>query len=84
MDDTATNIFMEIKEQLGALNANMQTVLARLTNHESRLTTLETRKDGDWKTQLLMLLAKAIVIGAVSIGSLVGASGIIQSVFKIG
>lgn len=50
MDNTATNIFMEIKEQLGALNANMQTVLARLTNHENRLTTLEIKKDSDWKT----------------------------------
>lgn len=52
-----------------------------LSNHEMRITILESKKDDNWKTQLLMLLAKAVVVGAVAIGSLVGASGLIAKVF---
>ena len=61
----------------------MKNVLDKLTNHEQRLTSLETKKDADWKNQLLMLLAKATVIGLVAIGSLTGASGIITKVLNI-
>lgn len=61
----------------------MKNVLDKLTNHEQRLTSLETKKDTDWKNQLLMLLAKATVIGLVAIGSLTGASGIITKVLNI-
>ena len=55
-----------------------------LANHEARITVLEKSEDkkgsGEWKNQLLMLLAKATVIGLVAIGSLTGASSLIQKV----
>ena len=41
---------------------------------------LEQKKDDNWKNQLLMLLAKAVVIGAVAIGTLVGAGGLLSKV----
>ena len=77
------DIWVKISQQIGELNASVKSVLDKLTNHEQRLTTLETKKDGDWKNQLLMLLAKATVIGLVAIGSLTGASGIITKVLNI-
>lgn len=82
-DEKITEYFIKLNSELAALNANMKNVLDKLTNHEQRLTNLETKKDGDWKTQLLMLLAKATVIGMVAIGSLTGASGIITKVLNI-
>ena len=76
-------IWCRISGQIGELNASVKSVLERLTNHEQRLTNLETKKEDDWKVQLLMLLAKATVIGLVSIGSLTGASTLIQKVLEL-
>lgn len=77
-DEKITEFFIKLTSELSALNANMKNVLDKLTNHEQRLMSLEQKKDGDWKANLLMLLAKAIVIGAVSIGSLVGAGSLLK------
>ena len=77
------DIWVKISSQIGELNASVKSVLERLTNHEQRLTNLETKKEDDWKVQLLMLLAKATVIGLVSIGSLTGASSLIQKVLEV-
>jgi len=55
----------------------------KIQNHEVRIVVLETRepsKKDDWKTQLLMLLAKAIVIGGVAIASLAGAGGVLAKI----
>lgn len=82
-EEKITEFLIELNGQLQSLNANMKNVLDKLTNHEQRLTNLETKKDADWKNQLLMLLAKATVIGLVAIGSLTGASGIITKVLNI-
>ena len=52
----------------------------KLHNHETRLVVLEVHdksEHNDWKSQLLMLLAKAVVIGGVTIASLAGAGGIL-------
>ena len=44
----------------------------------------DDKKDkNDWKTQLLMLMGKAIVIGVVTIGSLTGASTLIANVLNV-
>lgn len=82
-DDKITEFFIKLTGELAELNANMKNVLERLTNHEQRLTTLERKKEDGWKNQLLMLLAKAVVIGAVAIGSLSGASSIIAKIFGV-
>lgn len=82
-DEKITEFFIKLNGELQALNTNMRNVLDKLTNHEQRLTSLEQRKDEGWKNQLLMLLAKAVVIGAVAIGSLSGASSIIAKIFGV-
>ena len=82
-DDQLTDLIIKLSTGIAELNANMRTALDALAKHESRLTMLESRggnANGDWKVQLLMLLAKAILIGAVSIGSLVGAGSLMKSV----
>lgn len=77
------DIWVKISSQIGELNASVKSVLDKLTNHEQRLMSLEQKKDGDWKANLLMLLAKATVIGMVAIGSLTGASSLIQRVLNV-
>lgn len=77
------DIWVKISSQIGELNASVKSVLDKLTNHEQRLTSLEQKKDEGWKNQLLMLLAKATVIGLVAIGSLTGASSLIQKVLNV-
>jgi len=82
-DEKITEFFIKLTGELSALNANMKNVLDKLTNHEQRLTNLETKKEGDWKVSLIMLLAKACVIGLVTVGSLTGASKLIQTVLNV-
>ncbi len=75
-----TELAIKITSELSALNANMKNVLDKLADHEKRLDDLEKKKDDGWKNQLLMLLAKAAVIGGVAIASLVGAGGILSKI----
>lgn len=82
-NDMFTDLAIKITSELAALNANMKNVLDKLADHEKRLYDLEKSKDSkedSWKTQLLLLLAKAAVIGGVSIASLVGAGGILSKI----
>ena len=75
-------IFVKISTQIGELNGFIKTALDKLADHEQRLDELERGSSGDWKTQLLMLLAKAVVIGGVSIAALVGAGGILDKLIR--
>ena len=77
-EEKTLEMFLKLMEEL---HANTTALKEMLANHETRITVLEKDKGGDWKNQLLMLLAKAVVIGAVCVGSLVGAGGIISKVF---
>ena len=84
-DDQIMDVIIKLSTGIAELNANMRTTLDKLAQHESRITVLEGRdgrkgsSNGDWKEQLLMLLAKAILIGVVSMGSLVGAGSLMKS-----
>ena len=86
-DEQIMDVIIKLSTGIAELNANMRTTLDKLAQHESRITVLEGRDgrkgsngmNGDWKEQLLMLLAKAILIGAVSMGSLVGAGSLMKS-----
>lgn len=77
-DEKMTEFIIKLTGELSSLNANMKSVLDKLTNHEQRLTNLETKKDNDWKVQLLMLLAKATTIGLVALAGVAGAGGILS------
>lgn len=82
MDDN--RIFDLFQKLADKLQENTDALKNMLVNHESRLAVLETKKDGEgWKSQLLMLLAKAIVIGGVAVASLVGGGSILTKVFGI-
>lgn len=87
-----TKIAFDISNSLAALNANMESVLEKMADHENRLHTLEqsqiqttntivNNKDDDFKTEILKLLARAVTIGLVVIGSLTGAGTIISKMF---
>ena len=80
-NDKATEMFIKLMEEI---HQNTSALKDMLANHEARITVLEKSEDGkkggQWKNELLMLLAKATVIGLVAIGSLTGASGLIQKV----
>ena len=90
-DDQIMDVVIKLSTGIAELNANMRTTLDKLAQHESRITVLErdgrdgrgsssgSGLNGDWKEQLLMLLAKAILIGAVSMGSLVGAGSLMKN-----
>lgn len=77
-NEKATEMFIKLMEEI---HQNTSALKDMLANHEARITVLEKSEDkngGEWRNQLLMLLAKATVIGLVSIGSLTGASRLIQ------
>ena len=86
--ESLTKIAFEISTSLAALNANMEQVLAKLTDHEARLHELEQYeyaplKDDTFKTELLKLLAKSTIIGLVVICSLTGAGGLISKILGL-
>ena len=74
------DIWVKISGQIGELNASVKSALDKLTNHEQRLTNLETKRADDWKVQLLMLLAKATTIGLVALAGVAGAGGILSQI----
>ena len=56
----------------------------KLHNHEVRIVVLEQKAPEeakkDWKSEIIMLLVKAVVIGGVAIASLAGAGGILAKI----
>lgn len=81
-EDKATEMFIKLMEEI---HQNTSALKDMLANHEARITVLEksdVKKGGEWRNELIMLLAKATVIGLVAIGSLTGASSLIQKVLS--
>ena len=75
------DIWIKISQQIGELNASIKNVLDKIANHEGRITKLETTKEQDWKVTLLMLLAKAIVVGGVALTAVVGGGSLLAKVW---
>lgn len=78
-NDKTTEMFIKLMEEI---HQNTSALKDMLANHEARITVLEKSEDkekkgGEWRNELIMLLAKATVIGLVAIGSLTGASSLI-------
>lgn len=76
----SNDLTIQIVSQLSEMNANMKTVLERLTNHENRILQLEQEKPS-LKSDVVSLLVKALIIALITIGSLTGAAGLIQRIF---
>lgn len=79
-DDRIFDMFQKLSDQLRETTDSLKQIIS---NHETRIVVLEQTKISgakDWRTELLMLLAKAILIGAVALGSLAGAGSLISKV----
>jgi len=82
-NDKATEMFIKLMEEI---HQNTSALKDMLANHEARITVLEKsedKKEDGWKNTLLLLLAKACVIGLVTVGSLTGATKLIQAVLNV-
>ena len=82
--DTFIDLTIKITEELSALNANMKNVLDKIADHEKRIYDLEKgcgkTTIHDIKDTIIMWLVKGTVVAFITIGSLTGASALIQKV----
>lgn len=81
-DEKMTELIINITSELAALNANMKSVLDKLTTHEQRISALEQGKM-NLKDTIVQWLVKGLIASIMVIGSLTGASALIQKVFGI-
>lgn len=81
-DDTMTELIIKITSELSSLNANMKSVLDKLTSHEQRISALEQNKIGI-KDTVIQWLVKGLIASIMIIGSLTGASALIKEVIKL-
>lgn len=88
-DDRMEELIIDISQKLSSISTSMSIVLNQLADHNNRLTQLEklpqnqTRfnKDDDFKSEMLKLLGKCLLIGITVIASLAGAGGLLQKIF---
>lgn len=78
-EERMTDLVIQITSSLSELNANMKLTLEKLTDHERRIEDLEKNKVG-MKDTVIQWLVKGIVVALLTIGSLTGASALIQKV----
>lgn len=81
-EEKMTDLVIKITSELASLNANMKSVLDKLTSHEQRISALEANKIG-LKDTLITWLAKGLVASIMVIGSLTGAAGLIKAVLGL-
>ena len=82
-------MYMKLTEKLDKFIDKLDTKFLqfdqKLQNHETRLVVLEvhdkTDEKKDWKSDIIILLVKAVLIGGVAIASLAGAGGVISKIF---
>ena len=89
-NDKVLEALIEIKTQVAEIAANQRNFQTIITNHENRIIKLEgtntSEKDekyDDFKTELLKLLAKCLMVGLTAICSLAGAGGILSKILVI-
>ena len=86
-DEKLTEIFLKISTELGSLNANMRSVLEKLTQHETRITELEQAKEKnpkeEYRAEIIQLLVKAVIISICTVASLAGAGSLIGKIFGL-
>lgn len=78
-DNKVTELIIKITSELASLNANMKSVLDKLTSHEQRISALEQGKMG-MKDTVIQWLVKGLIASLMIIGSLTGAAGLIKQV----
>ena len=78
--DTIDDILLKFTAEISSLNANMRSVLDKLTSHESRISTLEQNKT-TLKDDVVKWLIRALICSLAITASLTGASSIIAKIF---
>ena len=81
-DEKMTELIINITSELASLNANMKSVLDKLTSHEQRISALEQGKLS-LKDTMVHWLVKGLIASIMIIGSLTGASALIQKVLGL-
>lgn len=81
-EEKITDLVIKITSELASLNANMKSVLDKLTSHEQRITALEQNKAG-MKDTVIQWLVKGLIASLMIIGSLTGASALIKGVLGL-
>lgn len=81
-EDKLEDLVIKITSELASLNANMKSVLDKLTSHEQRISALEQNRVG-LKDTVIMWLVKGLIASIMIIGSLTGAASLIQKVWGL-
>lgn len=90
-DDRVEELLFDINGKLAAISTKLDAVSELSMNHETRIRGLEESmkeiqsgekesKEESFKTDILKLLAKALLIALVAIGSLTGATSMMKEV----
>ena len=88
-------LLVELLQRVSSIDTLLTNSQSILKDHERRIDVLErnpsnqigkdttsSTKDGDIKSNLLLLLAKSLLISLVSIGTLAGAGTILSNILK--
>ena len=78
--ETIDEILLKFTAEISSLNANMRSVLDKLTSHESRISTLEHNKTS-LKDDAVKWLIRALICSLAITASLTGTSSIIVKIF---
>lgn len=89
-DDRVEELLFDINGKLAAISTKLDAVSELSMNHETRIRGLEESmkeiqscgKEESFKTEILKLLAKALLVALVAIGSLTGATSIMNEVLS--
>lgn len=79
-------MLFDINGTLCKIETRLSSVVEILTQHEHRITTLENTGSGgsdSFKTEMLKLLGKCLVIALTAIAALVGAGGLLAKMLVI-
>lgn len=81
-DNKITDLIIRMTSELSSLNANMKSVLDKLSSHEQRITNLEQNKS-TIKDTTIQWLIKGIIASVFVIGSLTGAGSLLKGIFGV-
>ncbi len=82
-DEMYVKLSEKIDRLIDKLDSKFDIIDQKLQNHEVRIVVLEQKSPDekkDWKSDIIMLLVKAVVVGGVAIASLVGAGGLLSRI----
>ena len=93
-DERIEEVLFEVNGKLAKIDAKLDSLSETILKHEARISKLETdlnkhlidtvpTKDDNFKTELLKLLSKSVIIGLVIIASLTGCAGLISKILGL-